>query len=63
MLLWITQSIYAIFPLITPKYFIEFFLLDVMDFNQVPPTPLPPPPPHLIYHDGELQKMCRPTYP
>ena len=26
-----------------------------MDFNQLPPTTL-------IYHHGESQKMCRPTY-
>ena len=34
---------------------LNFFCRDVMDFNQVPPTPL-------IQYHGESRTMCRPTY-
>ena len=56
MLLWIMHSIYAIFFLIIQNTPLNFFYRDVTDFNQAPPTPI-------IYHHGESQKMCRPTYP
>ena len=38
----------------------NLFYRGFVDFNQVPPLPLPP---HLlIYHHRESRKMCGPTY-